>query len=305
MKDAKDIIFQDPKKTLLEIMKVHNKEVPFANLLAYFFRPEETHGLGTLFIDSFLETTHTSISENGEGNNLNRKSKVKVLVEVPTTKEKETKISNEKRIDLLIVTDTFVICIEFKINHDLDNPLQNYKDFIEEKYLGKEKFYFVLTPFKKNVPKGAAKKYYETNNDFKQIILSHFVENVKKNLPKHFTFKQEKNGYYQYFEEFIQTVENRKIRSERRKALNEISDSLSNKGLGSIYHSNNQGGFVEIKKGTKAVKVRIKPEGWQIEKWENNVKQSSIINIKRVDLETEIIELTNSFLVKESADLLT
>jgi hypothetical protein len=38
------------KKTYLEILKVSRREVPIANLLAYFFDPNESHGLGELYI---------------------------------------------------------------------------------------------------------------------------------------------------------------------------------------------------------------------------------------------------------------
>ncbi len=36
---------KESPKTYLEILKVHNKEIPIANLLAFFFRPDEKHGL--------------------------------------------------------------------------------------------------------------------------------------------------------------------------------------------------------------------------------------------------------------------
>ena len=51
-----EIIFQEPRKTFMEILKVNQREVPFANVLAYFFRPNEKHGLGDLFIQSLLNT---------------------------------------------------------------------------------------------------------------------------------------------------------------------------------------------------------------------------------------------------------
>ena len=295
--EVDNIIFQDPKKTFMEILKVHNKEVPFANLLAFFFRPKEIHDLGTLFIDSLLNTKYTNISKNKvEELTLEKleydKKSVKVLVEEPTKKG---------RIDVLVITNTFVICIEFKINHFLNNPLEDYKKFIEEhpEYSKKEKYYFVLTPFEKP-PIEEAKRYFEENNEFKQIILSHFVKTVKHNLQDTFGNSQEKNGYYHYFNEFIQTVENRKIRSLRRITLNKLSEKLNksilNKGLESKYHLNNQGGFLEIKKDQNALKIRIKPEGWQIEKWKNNEKYLSDTEIKSTDLIAKIEESIRAFL---------
>lgn len=295
--EVDNIIFQDPKKTFMEILKVHNKEVPFANLLAFFFRPKEIHKLGTLFIDSLLETKRTNISKDKTENIIPTKP-IPVYDEKSVEVKVEQKTINDNRIDLLIVTNTFVICIEFKINHDLDNPLDDYKTFIEKHYSERKQFYFILTPFKKD-PIGNAEKYFKEHNEFKQIILSHFVKTVKHNLQNTFGNLQKKNEYYHYFNEFIETVDNRKIRSLRRITLNKLSDKLNksilNKGLESKYHLNNQGGFLEIKKDQKALKIRIKPKGWQIEKWKNNAKYLSDTEIKSTDLIAKIEESISAF----------
>lgn len=294
MKEVDTIIFQDPKKTFMEILKVHDKEVPFANLLAFFFRPKEIHNLGTLFIDSLLDTKYSSISENKfEEFSLEKleyeEKSVKVIVEQQTKKG---------RIDILVVTNSFVICIEFKINHLLNNPLADYKEFIEEhpEYTKKKKYYFVLTPFEK-APIGETKRYFENNNEFKQVILSHFIKTVKernKENPNKVEF--ENSIHFQYFNEFIQTVENRKIRSLRRKELTDLSNQLNNKGLECKYHSNNQGGFVEILKESNAVKIRIKPSGWQVEQWKEGVMLLKEIKVERKDLVTKATELKSCFL---------
>lgn len=266
----KEIIFRDPKKTFMEILKVHNKEVPFANLLAFFFRPKETHELGTLFIDSLLELINNKEYSTLEEIDYDRKSKIEVHV--------EKKTSNGTRIDLLIVTNTFVICIEFKIDHDLDNPLNDYKTYIEEhsKYSQLKKLYIVLTPYKKAAIK-LAEIYLKSNSDFNQFILSDFVAVVKEKRAK---YENKENDSFKYFEDFIQTVENRKIRYKRESKLKslkkELNITLFNKGLESIFHSNNQGGFLEILQGKNAIKVRIKDGDWQIEKWENNTSQLPI-----------------------------
>lgn len=285
----KEIFFSDPKKTFMEILKVHNKEVPFANLLAFFFRPKETHELGTLFIDSLLEMINEKEYSAIEKIDYDKKSKVEVHV------EKKTSIGN--RIDILIVTNTFVICIEFKIDHDLDNPLEDYKKYIEEhsEYSQLKKHYLVLTPYKKEAIK-KAEKYLKDNRDFNQIILNHFVAKVKEKITQ---YEEKENDSFQYFEDFIQTIENRKIRSKRENKLkllnNELNITLFNKGLESSYHSNNQGGFLEIIQGKNAIKIRIKAGDWQIEKWENKTSQSCI-KLEYNDLITKIRELTESAL---------
>ncbi len=54
----------EPRQTFMEIMKVHQSEVHIANLLAFFFKSEEKHGLGKLFIEALFETKCFSLKLN-------------------------------------------------------------------------------------------------------------------------------------------------------------------------------------------------------------------------------------------------
>ena len=198
MENDNEIMFSEPRKTFMEILKVQNREVPFANILAYFFKPKEAHGLKTLFLDALLETKFTNIVDKNSEVKIHEKlifdlNSVRVLV--------EQKTDEQNRIDLLISTDTFVVCIEFKINHFLNNPLSNYKKYIEENFSTKKKYYFILTPFKKNAT-GKAVDYFVENNEFKQIILSHFINRVKEKIAENNTeFITSKE--YDYFLDFV------------------------------------------------------------------------------------------------------
>lgn len=255
MENKEEIIFNEPRKTFMEVLKVHNKEVPFANLLAFFFKPKEKHNLDTLFIDAFLEIASVNAPKY-------EKTKVKVIVEQPTdSKDPE---NPKKRIDILIITDTFVICIEFKINHVLNNPLDEYKAYVEKNFSdSRSKYYFVLAPKKLKAVEKA-----KDNKDFKQIILSHFIKKVKEKFNEN-NEKYKPNESYDYFKDFIQTVENRKIRYERNLILEELKKGLIKQNVSSEYHKNTKGGFLEIDKKNYKLKVRFKSEGIQIEKWEN------------------------------------
>lgn len=286
MKEIETIIFNDPRITFMEILKVNGKEVPFANLLSFFFKPKEKHNLGTLFIDSLLETKYTNIGKNDVNEQNFEKieydrNSVKVIVELKTL--------NNNRIDIFISTNTFVICIEFKINHNLDNPLEDYKNFISNhlEYAKKKQFYFVLTPFKKE-PIGNAKKYFENNNEFKQIVLKHFINQVKLNSKNELSEIENKNVYYQYFEDFIQTVENREIRSKRTIELTKLNDKFNQNGLKSEYHTSIQGGFLQVKKNNYSLKIRIKFGKWQVEKWKGNLKDEELFQLEN---DIDFIEL--------------
>ncbi len=267
MEEKENIIFKEPRKTFMEILKVNNREVPFANILAFFFRPNENHKLETLFIDALLETKFTDINKNQNEETtqdapIYEKQSVKVIV--------EQKTKTENRIDILIITNTFVICIEFKINHELNNPLYDYKNYVEKEFKEKKKYYFILTPYRKDAIENA-KKYFDKNNEFKQIVLRHFINRVKEKIRENPTTYL-KNEKYDYFLDFIQTVENREIRSKRNLFLISLKKDLD-KNLKSEYHKNIEGGFLEIQKEKFTLKIRFTKEGIQIEKWINKSRQ--------------------------------
>ena len=272
--NIEEIIFQEPRKTFMEILKVNQREVPFANVLAYFFRPNEKHGLGDLFIQSLLNTDCQELDEeksidkkllldNYFTNDLLKQPIYRkvdfedVKVEYPTI--------DGNRIDIVIKKDDFVICIEFKINHDLDNPLQDYVDTIYNDFPDKKFYFVVLTPFRKGA-KSKALDYLENNkNEFKQVILKHFFEKIQQGLPTDFALKPEN----QYFTDFIQTVKNRTIKHQRillfHKLLKKIPELK--------YNSKKNNGFFEIQKKDFVLKIRIVENGWQFEKWIDNDRQ--------------------------------
>lgn len=305
---------KESPKTYLEILKVHDKEVPISNLLAYFFRPKEKHGFEDIFIKALLKTFYEKKRVDNvfisESSNI---SNVKVKTEVNA--------GDDKRIDILIDTKEFVICIEFKIDHVLDNPLSVYQKFIKEKFVGKDEYFFIiLTPYSKE-PEGKALE----DNDFQLLILNKFVENVKSIVEKKFPNKMKDF----VFNDFIQTIENRRLRSKQEENLKNIiqecnltletaefipkeksefwSDlliSLKIRTLHEIlkvkykdvsYIKNYESGFIQKKYSNFIVKIRIKKDKWQLEKWTSD----NLVNeIHSLDFNTnykEIIDFMNQF----------
>ena len=279
--NIEEIIFQAPRKTFMEILKVNQREVPFANVLAYFFRPNEKHGLGDLFIQSLLNTncqeldkkksiTKKLLRENAFTPNLSKKRIVRIInfndvkVEYPTIAK--------NRIDIVIKTNDFVIAIEFKINHDLNNPLEDYVETIYNDFPDKKCYFVVLTPFRKEAS-GNALTYINSNKiQFKQVILRHFFENIHQNLPIDFSLKLDN----QYFNDFIQTVKNRTIKHQRILLFKELNKKIPELK----YNSKKHNGFFEIQKKDFVLKIRIIESGWQFEKWIDNKRQteSEILN---------------------------
>jgi hypothetical protein len=319
----------EPKKTFMEIMKVHKSEVHMANLLAFFFRSEENHGLGKIFIEALLETDCYSLdlSEKGsKGILFNQRKKsiniadnkfifeevdcqkditefVNSLTKVNARTEYRTnKTENkQKRIDLVIYTKECVICIEFKINHDLNNPLETYQsqickieqDFQETDKRQRDLFFVVLTPFKKT-PSDLVHQFIQKDdkkaNRFSQIILSHFIKNVSKKI------RNAEIESMQYIDDLIQTINNREIKFKRGEILKDLQSKLVKSNLNSVYHNNKN--FIEIKKKLFNFKIRIKNNHqFQIEKWSKDNKREEPVFLFELSCANEyetILETLNN-----------
>jgi len=289
----------ESQKTYLEILEVHDKEVPIANLLAFFFRNKEIHGLGDLFIRALLKTKFYeldikkhpksigSLISQGKSK-IEQQSILKSIANVNVCTEVKTSRDNDpnKRIDIVIETEDFVICIEFKINHKLNNPLEIYKNHIDKTYkdVKKQMFYIVLTPSKKEAEVSDIKGYLEKNKQFKQVILNHFIKNIEDELPSNF----KENSSFKYFNDFIQTIQNREIRYKRGLLLEEINNSLINERIESKYHSNNKGGFIQIDKINYSLKIRIENKEFQFEKW---IQKKKIKILGHFDLNTNLKDI--------------
>lgn len=297
-----DVIFKESPKTFMEILKVHNREVQVANALAFFFRPREKHGLKTLFIDALMNTNCSELQQNISRNNNNllryngsycEKPLEDLVYDINKVKVKvEDKTEKNNRIDILIDTDSFTICIEFKINHDLNNPLKDYRNFIADKAKGKRIYFIVLTPYKKEAI-GEAKNFLDKNSEFKQVVLSHFFKEIEKMLPDYYVESEENKSYYKYFKDLEQTVKNREIRSKRHKALIDLKRRINNNKC--ELHPK---GFLEIKKKDYDLKIRIISKSttpeitpcWQIEKWTKNKVKEELKKLNSEATFDEIIE---------------
>lgn len=285
----------EPRKTFMEIMKVHQSEVNIANLLAFFFKSEEKHGLGKIFIEALFETKCFSLKSN-KNNSIgsllcqNRSiisdpiKFINSISQVDVENEEKTgkaQIEKNKRIDILLQSDEFVVCIEFKINHELNNPLQSYQEHIlkkeddYEKTNGKRRllFFVILTPYKK-APSEAVQAFINNgNNKFSEMILSHFVKKMVEKIPDNYFIENSNNPYSQYLVDFIQTINNREIRYKRSKILKDLQNHIR-PNFKNEYHSKGlKGGFIELNFNDSKYKIRIKNKHqFQIEKWSKNNK---------------------------------
>ena len=99
------------KPTFLEITGKAHKEDVISNVLAFFFDSSQSHGLNSLFYCTFMKCM-------GITDDLSEELIEDVSREVTTSKG--------LRIDLVIETSKRIVAIENKINHWLNNDLEEY-----------------------------------------------------------------------------------------------------------------------------------------------------------------------------------
>ena len=151
-----------------------------SNILAFYFNPNNEHGLGNLLLHSLLSLINPEIIY------LNN---VKVYREVYTKKR--------GRIDLLITTDDLIIGIENKILHELYNNLDDYSSSINEwaeKDNKKESIKIVLSIRKLNCGSG-----------FVNVTYKDYCPRIKDNLGRYTTTSSQK--WILYLIDFINTIE--------------------------------------------------------------------------------------------------
>jgi len=122
---------------IFRILNISNYEIRHSNFLGWLFDPNENHGLGNYMLDNFLiklfenefiESKEYLSKESNQG-------QIKVLREW-------------KNIDLLLLAEDFVICIENKIfSEEHSNQLERYRKIIQEEFSNKKQVFIYLTPY--------------------------------------------------------------------------------------------------------------------------------------------------------------
>ncbi len=105
------------KRTFMEISGYPHYENVCSNILQFFLNPTNEHELYDLVLISLSKLAQIGLyTEYYQGN-------ISVQREVETI--------NGGRLDLLIITKNYVIGIENKVFHFLDNDLKDYEDTIK------------------------------------------------------------------------------------------------------------------------------------------------------------------------------
>lgn len=114
------------------VLKLEHYEIRHSNFLAWLLNPQESHGLGDVFLKKFLE----KINENND-----------TIISTETINKDNITIKREwQNIDILIEGEDFVCVIENKIySGENGTQLQNYEEIIQKEFPDKTAFYIYLT----------------------------------------------------------------------------------------------------------------------------------------------------------------
>lgn len=284
--------------TFLEISGFPHFENVISNILAFYFDSNESHGHDAMLLFSLLQAAGIK--------NLEDNSEKLKTIEV----NREWKTLNDNYIDIVIETDDFIVAIENKIYASLYNPLNDYKNSIkaEAAKKNKEPIYILLTLLNKTYSEKELKgfnhityknlfeecdrnlsldykkenKYQVYFQDLKQTIINmsrinlndDFIKFIKDN---HKIINQFQKDVFRKFEKFaknelskMKTFLQPDIVSEFHFKIETKKDRLEAVSFYRFKHEllpNNSKINLEIK-------VRIRPDQWRIEIWDDGTDKS-------------------------------
>ncbi len=164
--------------TFMDISGFPHYENVCSNILKFFFLSEEAHGLKDLFLRALLKTV---------GEDVNHYITVDDVIREQTT-------NKGNRIDIVILTDEYVIGIENKIFASVYNDLHDYSSYLDGIGKGK-KIYKVLLSIYSTKSNGS---------DFVNIRYSELFNAINGLIGNYWNGASQK--YLTYLSDFMQTI---------------------------------------------------------------------------------------------------
>jgi len=191
---------------IFQILSVARTEIRHSNFLGWLLDPNGNHGLGKLFLTKFLRGISTSdiATELDE-------------LDIEELNFNNVEIRREWRnIDLLLIFDTLVICIENKIDSkDHSNQLSKYREIVNENFKTRKKVFVYLTPTGEPPTTQSEIDYYALYS-YQEII-----EQSDRILKIH--GKSLNNGVNQYISDYLTTIKRELMKNDE---LNELADKI-------------------------------------------------------------------------------
>jgi len=213
---------------IFQILGVSRTEIRHSNFLSWLLDPNGTHGLGKLFLIKFLRELATSEIAT----DLNE-------FEIEDLNFNNVELRREwKNIDLLIIFDTLVVCVENKMDSkDHSNQLSKYRKIIDETFKEHKKVYVYLTPTGELPKEIKEREFYVTYS------YEHIIDHADKVLKIHGNSLN--TGVYQYIFDYLTTLKRELMKND---TLNELAGKIykSHKELFDFIWENKPDGEAEL-----------------------------------------------------------
>lgn len=131
------LLLRTQEPNIFRILGVSNYEIRHSNFLGWLLDPDASHGLNDLFLQRVLQDV------------LIDKRAVNIsIIELSNLNLTHVEVRREwKNIDILIITENFIVCIENKMwSGEGSGQLLKYKKIIQENFPDKKKCFVFLTP---------------------------------------------------------------------------------------------------------------------------------------------------------------
>ncbi|RUA34266.1 MAG: hypothetical protein DSY77_05960 [Bacteroidetes bacterium] len=213
-------------KTFLEIARQPHYENVISNIYAFYFDPHEEHGLGHLFINSFIECIKEQMQQ------------AKNFLDDFQDFIIDTEYSTEKggRIDLFLYNDEQAIVVENKIYHNLENDLNDYWKTANKNSRKDSDIVGVLLTLTKHTA--------NLNSQFVNVLHLDFLQKVMANIGNH--LMQASDKYVTFLKDLYQNIENMSMQNLSTDDLN--------------FYLNHQQKIVDTVEFEKQVKDHIKTQ---------------------------------------------
>jgi len=204
LNDFKAIPKHKQTKTFMEISGYPHYENVCSNILAFYFDPSNEHQFEDLFLNSLLHIVEKDFCVDLDYE--------KIIV------HREYQTENYKRIDIVIETDNYVIGIENKIFHHLNNDLEDYYKTITTLCHGKRKpIAIILSLNELNIQYDIE---FIRKNHFANITYKSVFQNIKQNIGKYLSSSN--ISHINYITDFIKSIENLTPKTMENRALYEF-----------------------------------------------------------------------------------
>lgn len=178
------------KPNIFRALGVSDYEIRHSNFLAWLLDPHENHGLGNIVLKKFFYDVL-----------VNEKAKNISIISVAKLDISKVEIRREwKNIDILIITETFIISIENKLwASESKDQLADYEKIVKAEFPGHEYCFVFLTPYgqSSSIPKLYIEYSYieivdilervltireTTINSSTRVYLNDYITLIKQNI---------------------------------------------------------------------------------------------------------------------------